>query len=117
MLHNLLFFTTFAIQTFFITMKYISFLLLAFILFASSAVEGKTYDLRKYGLQPGSDQNTVPLLAAALQKIVTENPKDSRYVIKFPKGKYNFFPIKEMEKVYYISNHDQDKREHQCRRC
>lgn len=89
-------------------MRYISYFLFALILFASSAVQGKTYDLRKYGLQPGSSQNTVPVLMAALQKIVAENPKDSRYVIKFPKGIYHFSPIREMEKVYYISNHDQD---------
>lgn len=89
-------------------MRYIFCFLFALILFASSAVQGKTYDLRKYGLQPGSSQNTVPVLMAALQKIVAENPKDSRYVIKFPKGIYHFSPIREMEKEYYISNHDQD---------
>lgn len=89
-------------------MRYISCFLLAFALFTSFVVQGKTYDLRKYGIQPDSDQNTTSALATALQRIVAENPKDSRYIVKFPKGKYNFFPIKEMEKEYYISNHDQN---------
>lgn len=89
-------------------MRYISYFLLAFALLASPVTQGKTYHLRNYGLQPGSDRNTTSVLAAALQRIIAENPTDSRYVIKFPKGKYNFFPTQEMEKVYYISNHDQD---------
>lgn len=86
----------------------LSFLLIVFACLAHTAVNAKTYDLRKYGLKTNSKENAVPVIAAALQKIASENPGDKGYVVKFPKGIYNFYPTKELEREYYISNHDQD---------
>lgn len=89
-------------------MKYsLSCLLLACTLLVPALAHAKIYDLGKYGLKANSDENAVPVIAAALQKITAENTGDKNCVIKFPKGKYNFHPTKSQEKVYYISNHDQ----------
>lgn len=83
-------------------------LFMAATLLLCSSVYAKVYDLRKYGLKAGSEENAAPIIAKALQKIKVENPGDDQYVLKFPKGKYNFYPTKALEREYYISNHDQD---------
>lgn len=76
-------------------------------LFGYSSGFAKNYDLSHYGLKANSTENTAPLLARAIQQIVAEHRGNSPIVLMFPKGKYNFYPTKDLEREYYISNHDQ----------
>ena len=77
------------------------------LLFLGLTVQAQTYDLRKYGLKANTRENSSPLLAA-IKKIVAEHQSDTPIVIRFTKGTYHFYPTTELEREYYISNHDQN---------
>lgn len=76
-------------------------------LLSGISVQGKNYDLRKYGLKANSTENSAPLLSAAIKKILSEHQGNTPIVLKFAKGNYHFYPTTELEREYYISNHDQ----------
>lgn len=67
----------------------------------------KTYDLGAYGLKPGQPVNSSPLMAQALARIA-EEAGGSPAIIRLPAGRYDFYPEEATDRVYYISNHDQD---------
>lgn len=76
-------------------------------LLAGITAQGKNYDLRKYGVKANSTENTAPALYAAIKRIVAEHKGSSPIVLRMDKGNYNFYPTPELEREYYISNHDQ----------
>lgn len=78
------------------------------LLFFGVTVQAQTYDLRKYGLKANTRENSSLLLSAAIKKIVAEHQSDTPIVLRFPKGTYHFYPTTELEREYYISNHDQN---------
>ena len=66
------------------------------------------YSLADYGLIPNQENDSSPLLRQALEKIAQEVNPDRPCTIILPKGQYHFYPESATERVYYISNHDQD---------
>lgn len=66
------------------------------------------YNLADYGLKPDSAFNNSPLMARALAEIAAEAKGKSEVKILLPKGRYEFYPEGACDRVYYISNHDQD---------
>lgn len=68
----------------------------------------KKYDLANYGLVPDSKENASPLMAKALKEIAAECDGQKTITVSLPRGRYDFYPSDAAERVYYISNHDQD---------
>lgn len=66
------------------------------------------YNLGDYGLRPDSIQNSSPLMAKALQELAGKCSDQRTMIISLPKGRYDFYPAEAAQRVYYISNHDQD---------
>lgn len=66
-----------------------------------------TYDLGAYGLKPGQAVNSSPLMAQALARIA-EEAAGKPAIVRLPAGRYDFYPDEATDRVYYISNHDQD---------
>ena len=84
-----------------------TFLASLWLLFTACGKE-QIYSLADYGLLPNQESNSSPLLRQALEKIAQEVNPDQSCTIILPKGKYHFYPESATERVYYISNHDQD---------
>lgn len=68
----------------------------------------KVYNLATYGIVPNNGKNCTPLLSDLLNKIRTETKDNEAVVIRFQKGRYDFYPEGAAIRTYYISNHDQD---------
>lgn len=68
----------------------------------------KVYNLSTYGIIPNSGKNSTPLLSDLLKKIKAQTANNESVVIKFQKGRYDFYPEGAAIRTYYISNHDQD---------
>lgn len=66
------------------------------------------YNLADYGLKPDSAFNNSPFMARALAEIAVDAKDKSDIQIILPKGRYEFYPEGASDRVYYISNHDQD---------
>ena len=81
--------------------------LFAVLLTATLPVKAKNYNLRSYGLKANTTSNSAPVLADAVRKIVAGHQDASPIVLRFAKGEYHFYPTPELEREYYISNHDQ----------
>lgn len=71
-------------------------------------IQAKNYHLDKYGLKANTTDNTAPVLADIIKKIVTEHKGTSPIILRFDKGTYHFYPTPALEREYYISNHDQN---------
>ena len=78
------------------------------LLLAACSQPTQQYNLGDYGLQPGEGQNNSPLMAQALEQIAASYDTTQSCTILLPKGTYHFYPEGAAERVYYISNHDQD---------
>lgn len=87
-------------------------LLILFIISLSLSVQAQTkvklYKLASYGIVPNNGKNMTPVLAAVLKKIKNETDNHTAVLIRFQKGKYDFYPEGAVRKKYFISNHDQD---------
>lgn len=70
--------------------------------------ETKIYNASDFGIEPDTQINVTPLVAAAIQKIKLENPDGQPTELVFKKGVYNFELDSALTREYYISNHDQD---------
>lgn len=68
----------------------------------------QVYSLADYGLVPNQEIDSSLLLRQALEQIAKEVDPDQPCTILLPKGQYHFYPESATERVYYISNHDQD---------
>lgn len=68
----------------------------------------KIYNLVDYGIVPNTGEDYSVLINEAIEKIVQQNRPNAGLIIKFKKGRYDFFPEKAVKKTYFISNHDQD---------
>lgn len=89
--------------------KIVYFLLFVFItLSGCSSVQTQTCNLEKYGLKANRTENASPVLAGAIQKIMAEHHDSTPVILRFEKGVYHFYPTAELEREYYISNHDQN---------
>ncbi|MGM9759509.1 MAG: alpha-1,3-galactosidase B [Parabacteroides sp.] len=77
------------------------------LLFTACSKE-QIYHLSDYGLTPGEENNSSPVIAAALKQIAASYDPEKPCKIILPKGCYHFYPEASTERVYYISNHDQD---------
>lgn len=73
-----------------------------------SQSEVKVYNASDFGIEPDTQINVTPLVAAAIQKIKQENPQGQPTELIFKKGVYNFEIDSALTREYYISNHDQD---------
>ncbi len=69
---------------------------------AAASVKPAIIKVTDYGVAPESKQNAVPAVNAALKAAGTKKSA----VIVFPKGRYDFWPVKENEREYYLSNTD-----------
>lgn len=69
----------------------------------------KVYEASKYGLLPDSKKNASPLVEKMLRKIKTECKEGDSIVIRFGKGRYDFYEKGSAVREYYISNHDQEQ--------
>lgn len=83
------------------------FLASLWLLFSACGKE-QVYSLADYGLVPNQVTNSSPLLRQALAQIAKEVDPNQPCTILLPKGQYHFYPELATERVYYISNHDQD---------
>ena len=75
---------------------------------ATACSDKQTYDLAAYGLVPNQSENSSPLIAKALAEIAATYDPSRPAEIILPKGRYDFYQEGSTERVYYISNHDQD---------
>ncbi len=66
------------------------------------------YNLADYGLKADSAFNNAPAMARALAEIAVEAEGKSDIRLVLPKGRYDFYPDGATDRIYYISNHDQD---------
>lgn len=69
----------------------------------------KVYEASKYGLLPDSKKNASPLVEKMLRKIKTKCKEGDSIVIRFGKGRYDFYEKGSAVREYYISNHDQEQ--------
>lgn len=68
----------------------------------------QVFDMAKYGIVPGSENvNMSPRMEMALKKIRNKIANGDSVVLRFSKGRYDFYPDEAAERVYYVSNHDQ----------
>ena len=82
--------------------------LIGWLMTVTACSDKQTYDLSDYGLAPDRSENSSPLMAKALEEIAETHDPLRPAVITLPKGRYDFYPEGSSERVYYISNHDQD---------
>lgn len=83
--------------------------ILTLLAFVSFSVSGqKLYDMKSFGIAPGSKKDMAGKMDKALSKIRSEAVKGEKTVLSFSKGVYHFYPEKATERIYFISNHDQD---------
>ena len=85
----------------------ILFFILLFLECIPLSSDAKHYDLTKYGLIANDTTNSAPRLATAIAQIISEHQEEENIVLRFSKGIYHFYPTQELEREYYISNHDQ----------
>lgn len=74
-----------------------------------SSQDIKVYEASKYGLLPDSKKNASPLVEKMLRKIKAECKEGDSIVIRFGKGRYDFYEKGSAVRGYYISNHDQEQ--------
>lgn len=78
------------------------------LLYTDATAATRKYYMREFGITPGNKENVAPLINTALQKIKNETKANDKTVLVFEKGTYEFHPEGAEERIYYISNHDQD---------
>lgn len=76
--------------------------------FVFSVSAQRVYEMSEFGIKPDSKKNVSGLMEKALKKIRSDVKNGEQIILNFKKGIYNFYPDKAAERVYYISNHDQD---------
>jgi hypothetical protein len=87
----------------------ISMLLLCLLTISLKAqTKAKVYTLAAHGIVPNNGKNNTARLSALLSKIKAETKAKEAIVIKFQKGRYDFYPEGGTIREYYISNHDQN---------
>lgn len=74
----------------------------------SAQTKVKVYNLNTYGILPNSGKNATLKLSVVLDKIRKETKDNDVIVIRFQKGRYDFYPEGAAIREYYISNHDQN---------
>ncbi len=66
------------------------------------------FSVEDYGIQPNAKRDASPAIARLIKDLqAREEPKD--LTLRFPKGRYDFYPDRAFTRTYYISNHDQDQ--------
>ena len=89
-------------------MKKFSILLcLAFIL-SPLAARKVTFHMEQFGIYPGAE-NLSSKLEQALLNIRKQVDEGDKVVLKFDKGRYDFYAADAPKREYYVSNHDQDQ--------
>lgn len=68
----------------------------------------KVVYLSDYGILPNTGTNSSAAINKVLQTILGKTDKKQTLVLKFKKGRYDFYPEGALSRTYYISNHDQD---------
>lgn len=69
--------------------------------------QSQVYEMAKYGVKPGRKSSVSARVKKAIETIRKE-AAGKETVIRFEPGTYHFYPKGATERVYYISNHDQD---------
>jgi hypothetical protein len=81
---------------------------MSFTLSVRAQTKVKVYNLASYGIVPNTGMNSTPILSDLLKKIKAETTATVSVVIRFQKGRYDFYPEGAEIRTCYISNHDQD---------
>ena len=87
-------------------MKQIVSILCLITLLMSACSNEKVIHIRDYGVVPDTKENLSAKVQEALTVIKQEN-KGKKVTIVFEKGRYDFHVDGDVQKEYYISNHDQ----------
>ena len=83
------------------------FLVLALCLNVGTTAAQRLVRMADYGLKPNTQANVAPKIQKILQKIKKQYPSDEGLILEFEKGTYHFYEQGAVERVCYISNHDQ----------
>lgn len=88
-------------------------LLLSFIMLFAFLVNDscaqRIYDVSKFGMRTDGNQDCSLALQKIVAKIKMECVDGDSVIIRFPKGRYNFYEKGASIREYYISNHDQNQ--------
>lgn len=68
----------------------------------------KIYDVADYGLKADTRKNVSAKVEKLIDRVKKECQENDSVIIRFHKGVYNFHEKGAAERIYYISNHDQD---------
>lgn len=88
-------------------MKKISLINLILVVLLTGCGTTQRLSVKKYGFNPNTKSDAAKAIKSLISDLHTENV-NSQKVISFPKGTYHIYPENAFEKIYYISNHDQD---------
>ena len=72
------------------------------VLLAAPHARGQAVDVSSYGARPGSGQDST----AAVEKALAFALQNRRAVVRFPRGRYDFWPAEAAKRRLFISNHD-----------
>lgn len=89
-------------------MKRIIFNLWMVCLSVAAMAGNRVVDMRTYGIVPDTRENLSPKLQQALAEIYVAQSEGEKVVLRFERGRYDFYPEGAAIREYYISNHDQD---------
>lgn len=82
-------------------------LCILFLLAATGLRAQRVYDITDFGARPDSRKDASKAVAKALAKIAAECREGEEALLRFPRGRYDFYEKGAAERAYYISNHDQ----------
>lgn len=68
----------------------------------------RIYDVADYGLKADTRKNVSAGVEKLINRVKKECQENDSVIIRFHKGVYNFHDKGAAERIYYISNHDQD---------
>lgn len=68
----------------------------------------RVYEASKYGIRPSTGRNMSPAVQRLIEKIRREYREGDTVTLSFASGRYDFYEKGAAERIYYISNHDQE---------
>ena len=71
------------------------------------AAQPRCFDITDFGVRPDSGENASPAVARAVARIAAACTGEEEVVLRFPKGRYDFYEEGAALRTYYMSNHDQ----------
>ena len=80
----------------------VAFVLTTCVLLGAPHAGAQAVDVSSYGARPGSGQDST----AAVEKAIAFALENHRALVKFPRGRYDFWPAAAAKRRLFISNHD-----------